>query len=230
MAKKGLCGIEVENSPPGMTPDTSRKNMKPPSPIQVLLAEYDPAWSNLAAKFTERLEALRPIIVMVHHIGSTAVPGLAAKPIIDLMPLVTDLADLDSVRHRVEALGFDWHGELGISGRRYCTLADGAGSRLAQLHFFQVNSEHVDRHVAFRDYLRAHPAAANEYEQEKRRAQRLYPNDPHLYASEKAAWIQETEAKALLWFSGWPIVSDIQKIPNDQPSPPTIDFTSPAPV
>jgi GrpB-like predicted nucleotidyltransferase (UPF0157 family) len=155
----------------------------------------------MAADHAERLRALGPIIVTVHHIGSTSVPGLAAKPIIDLMPLVTDLADLDRDRLRVEALGYGWHGEFGIQGRRYCTLSDEAGARIVQLHFFRADSPQVERHIAFRDYLRAHPEAAGAYEKEKRRARDLYPNDSHAYTDEKAAWIRETEAKAVVWFA-----------------------------
>lgn len=154
----------------------------------------------MAAGYAEGLRVLGSIIVAVHHIGSTAVPGLAAKPIIDLMPLVTDLTSLDRERLRVEALGYDWHGELGISGRRYCTLSSEAGMRIVQLHFFQADSPEVWRHIAFRDYLREHPDVAAAYDGEKRRARDLHPNDSHAYTDEKSAWIRDMEAKALIWF------------------------------
>jgi GrpB-like predicted nucleotidyltransferase (UPF0157 family) len=173
-----------------------------PPPIPVILAAYDPEWPRLAADHSRRLQALGSAIVIVHHIGSTSVPGLAAKPIIDLMPIVSDLAELDRLRERVEALGYGWHGELGIAGRRYCTLDDQAGLRAVQLHIFQVNSPHVERHIALRDYLRAHPEIARAYENEKRRAQNLYPEDSHRYGDEKAAWIRDAEVKALDWYAG----------------------------
>jgi GrpB-like predicted nucleotidyltransferase (UPF0157 family) len=73
---------------------------------------------------------------------------------------------------------------------------------IVQLHFFNADSPQVERPIALRDYLRAHPHAARAYEIEKRRARDLHPNDSHAYTDEKAAWIRETEAKALLWFSG----------------------------
>ena len=173
----------------------------PIQPIPVIMAAYNPDWPQMAAGYAEQLRVLGPVLVTVHHIGSTAVPGLAAKPIIDLMPLVTDLADLDRERGRIEALGYDWLGELGIPGRRYCKRDDATGTRIVQLHFFQADSPHVERHIAFRNYLRAHPEVARAYETEKRRARDLHPDDSHAYTDEKAAWVQKTEATALIWFA-----------------------------
>jgi len=172
-----------------------------PPPIPVVLAAYDPEWPRIAALHAERLRVLGSVLLVVRHIGSTSVPGLAAKPIIDLMPLVTDFADLDRERLQIELLGYSWHGELGISGRRYCALSDPAGRRIVQLHFFEADSPHAKRHLAFRDYLRSHPDAAGAYEKEKHRARDLHPNDSHAYADEKAAWIRDAEAKALIWFA-----------------------------
>jgi GrpB-like predicted nucleotidyltransferase (UPF0157 family) len=172
-----------------------------PAPIQVILAAYNPKWPETAVIYAERLRVLGSTLVTVHHIGSTSVPGLAAKPIIDLMPVVTDLTELDQKRPCVEALGYDWHGEYGLSGRRYCTLSDEAGVRIAQLHFFNAGSSHVERHIALRDYLCAHPDIAHAYELEKRRARELHPNGSHAYTDQKAAWIRDAESKALSWFA-----------------------------
>jgi GrpB-like predicted nucleotidyltransferase (UPF0157 family) len=173
-----------------------------PPPIPVFLAPYDAAWPEMAAKHAARLRTLGPTLVAVHHIGSTSVPGLSAKPIIDLMALVTDLDDLDRKRSLVEALGWSWHGELGIKGRRYCALCDEGSVRTAQLHIFASDSPHVVRHLAFRDYLRAHRQVAHAYEEEKRRARDLHPNDSHAYTHEKDAWIRGVEGDALSWFGG----------------------------
>ncbi len=171
-----------------------------PPPIRVVLAAHDPEWSRMAESHADHLRVLGSVLLAVHHIGSTSVPGLAAKPIIDLMPLVTDLADLDRERRRVERLGYEWHGELGVPGRRYCTLSDSAGLRVVQLHCFEADSSQVRRHISFRDYLRAHPKAASAYEHEKHRAQALHPNDSHAYTDEKNAWIRKVETEALTWF------------------------------
>ena len=170
-------------------------------PISVILAAHNPEWPRTAGTHAERLQVLGANLETVHHIGSTSVPGLIAKPIFDLMPVVTSLTRLDEQRQHVEVLGYRWHGEHGISGRRYCTLDDEAGVRTVQLHFFKEDSPHVERHIAFRDYLRAHPDEANAYAIEKRRAQNLHPTNSHAYADEKDKWIRAAEAKALIWAS-----------------------------
>ena len=170
-------------------------------PIPVVLAQYDSEWPHLAKNLAEQLQVLGSCLVTVHHIGSTAVPGLTAKPTIDLMPIVTELAVLDAQHTCIEALGYKWHGEYGISGRRFCTLSDESGRRIAHLHFFTASSPHVERHIAFRDYLRAHPNVATAYEMEKRRVRDLHPDDTRAYADEKAAWVSKMESDALTWFA-----------------------------
>src|SRR5262249_39659039 len=154
-------------------------------PISVVLAPYDASWPQAAAEYAASLRALGPTLVDIHHIGSTAVPGLAAKPIIDLLPLVGNLADLDSQQTFVEALGYMWHGEYGLPGRRFCTLSDVRGIRLVHLHFFETSSPLPQRHLAFRDYLRAHPDVAAAYEAEKYRARACHPDNSHAYSEEK---------------------------------------------
>lgn len=170
-----------------------------PPPIRVELVPYDATWPAMAAEFMSQLRALGGFIVEVHHFGSTSVPGLSAKPIIDLMPVVASLSELDRRQPDVVALNFEWHGEFGMAGRRYCTLNDGDGRRIAQLHFFEAGSSHVVRHLAFRDYLRAHLETARAYEKEKRRARDLHPDDSHAYTEAKDAWIRQIEARALIW-------------------------------
>jgi GrpB-like predicted nucleotidyltransferase (UPF0157 family) len=171
-----------------------------PNPFPVHFVDYDPDWPRQAQERIARLRVLEPVMVAAHHIGSTAVPGMIAKPIIDLMPLVTDLAALDQERAAVEALGYRWHGEYGIPGRRYCTR-DVGERRMAQLHFFTMGSHEAHRHLAFRDYLRTHPGAASAYAAVKRRARDQHPGDSHAYGAAKRPWIDQTEALALAWYS-----------------------------
>jgi GrpB-like predicted nucleotidyltransferase (UPF0157 family) len=171
-----------------------------PAMHAVIIVPYDRSWVERAADETSQLaEALSSNLARIEHFGSTSVPGLAAKPIIDLMPLVVSLDDLDCNSAAIEMLGFAWHGEFGIKGRRFCTKTGPNGVRLVNLHCFQVDSSEVERHLAFRDYLRAHPAVAREYEIEKHRAAALHPNDSRAYNDEKWAWVERVEADALKW-------------------------------
>ncbi|MBS1601442.1 MAG: GrpB family protein, partial [Bacteroidetes bacterium] len=134
------------------------------------------------------------------HIGSTSVPGLGAKPVIDLLPIVRSLEQLDDQQQLIKALGYEWRGAFGISGRRYCPLTGPTGERLVHLHFFQEGAAHILRHLAFRDYLLSHPEVVKGYEAEKRRAAALHPTDSLAYNDEKAAWVQKHEKDAVEWY------------------------------
>jgi GrpB-like predicted nucleotidyltransferase (UPF0157 family) len=173
-------------------------------PIKVELLPHDPNWSQLAGTEARLLaETLRPNMLIVHHIGSTAIPGIRAKPILDLMPVIHSLAELDKCQGKVKALGYDWWGEFGLPGRRYCTKSDRkTGHRTVQLHCFEDGSTEITRHLAFRDYLRSNPKLAAEYDRMKSDCQRRHPNDSHAYSDCKEAWIRSAEAEALKWHQG----------------------------
>jgi GrpB-like predicted nucleotidyltransferase (UPF0157 family) len=113
-----------------------------PAPIPVELRPYTPEWDRAAAREAERLSgALGENLIAVHHIGSTAIPGIIAKPILDLLPVVGNLSLLDDSREALEAIGYEWWGEYGLAGRRYCTCEDPAtGRRKVQLHCYREGS------------------------------------------------------------------------------------------
>ena len=101
-------------------------------------------------------------LVDIHHIGSTSVPGLQAKPIIDIMPVVKDIDKIDSFNKQMEGLGYESMGEFGMKGRRY--FRKGGDDRTHQVHVFQVdNKEDIHRHLAVRDYLRTHDEEMKKY-------------------------------------------------------------------
>ena len=141
------------------------------------------------------------IVVEIHHIGSTAIPGIQAKPTVDLMPLVTSLSNLDTREAAICALGYEWRGEFGIPGRRYLSLmSSDRRKRLFNVHCFEASMPDVNRHLAFRDYMRAHPERAKAYEAEKFRARGLQPDDTLAYSQEKGPWIVAAEREALAWY------------------------------
>lgn len=169
--------------------------------MRIVLVPHDPAWARMARAEGRRLaRAIGPGLIAVHHIGSTAIPGIRAKPIVDLLPEVTSLAVLEGARRRLEALGYEWMGAFGIRGRRYLRRDGPDGPRLFNVHGFAMGTPGLERHFAFRDFLRANPARARAYEAAKRRARALHPDDVEAYNRAKEPWIKATEAEALAWY------------------------------
>ncbi len=124
---------------------------------------HDPRWAARYAETAARVAAvLAPLPLTLHHIGSTAVPGILAKPIIDMLGEVESLAVLDAAAPRLVAIGFEALGDYGIPGRRYFRLSE-AGVRSHHLHVFAAAAPQVAQHLAFRDYLIEHPAVAAAY-------------------------------------------------------------------
>ena len=168
---------------------------------RVTLELHNPEWARMASAEAARLKAaLGDVLVTVHHMGSTSIPGIAAKPTVDLMPTVRDVAALDARRSDVEALGYLWRGEFGISDRRYCVL-EREGKRVFHTHFFLDGHANVSRQLLFRDYLRAHRAEALAYEAIKREAAAAHPWDSTAYNDHKSGWIRACQERAEAWAS-----------------------------
>ena len=161
---------------------------------------HDPAWSTKFEAEAERIaEAVGEAVVRIHHIGSTAIPQTKAKPIIDILMEVTSLEVLDQKAPMLEALGYEVMGEFGIPDRRYFRLDDSDGTRTHQIHAFEAGVPNIVRHVAFRDYMRAHPSVAEEYGALKERLANAHPHDRIVYIDGKDAFVKEHERRALLW-------------------------------
>ncbi len=165
--------------------------------MKVFIEPYERAWSDFAEAEIDRWKtALGDALLEVHHIGSTAVPGLAARPVIDLLPEFA--LPMDDHRAAVEAMGYDWLGEYGLAGRRYCRRDDPeSGRRQVQAHCYALHDPAVRRHLAFRDALRADPLLASGYESRKRHCASLHHDDSVAYGDCKSGWIDTVEARAL---------------------------------
>lgn len=161
---------------------------------------HRPEWKRRYAHEAEQIMcALSNMTAALHHIGSTAIPNIAAKPIIDILMEVDDLNDLDLRSQAMEHLGYEVMGEFGIPGRRYFRKNDATGIRTHQIHAFETGSTGALRHLAFRDYMIAHPAAAQDYGELKVQLAQEHPDDFEAYMAGKDAFIQEHEARAIAW-------------------------------
>ena len=165
----------------------------------IRVTAYNPAWPAAYEKEARQIrKALDGLLVEIHHIGSTAVPGLMAKPVIDILPVVRDIEMVDARNPAMEALGYECMGEFGIPGRRY--FRKGGNDRTHQVHVFAADSrEEINRHLAVRDYLRAHPNVAAEYGRLKAALAARFPEDIDGYCDGKDGFVKRLEAVALHW-------------------------------
>jgi GrpB-like predicted nucleotidyltransferase (UPF0157 family) len=162
---------------------------------------HDPNWRRCFEHEAALLRAaLGDCLVAMHHIGSTAVPGILAKPTIDILVETTGLSAIDDRSSAMETLGYDVRGAYGIEGRRYFSKKTAPVG--FHVHVFERGSPHLTRHLAFRDYLIAKPELARAYSDLKRSLSdeegRLVPD----YVARKHAFVVEVEAAAIAWTGG----------------------------
>lgn len=164
---------------------------------KIVVVPHDPAWGRaFAAEARVIRAALGENCLAVYHIGSTAVEGLWAKPILDLLPVVRELGAVDDRRDALTALGYEYLGEFGIPGRRY--LRKGGDERTHQVHIFQAEDRrNIVRHLAVREYLRCRPEARAAYGELKRALAARFPDDIEGYCDGKDAFVRDLEARAL---------------------------------
>lgn len=144
--------------------------------------------------------AVAPMRIELHHVGSTAIPGILAKPIIDLLGEVQKLTDVDVWTTSLEVLGYEAMGSYGIDGRRYFRKNSAAGKRTNHLHVFETGSPHLIRHIAFRDYLLAHPVVAHTYSQLKAKIIEGAEGSWDKYLEGKDPFLRRVEADAVDWY------------------------------
>jgi len=169
--------------------------------MRVVVVEHDPAWRDEFEEESQRIaRVLGDRVLRLHHIGSTAIPGIFAKPVIDLLMEVENIVELDANSGAMEGLGYESMGEFGIPGRRYFRRNNAVGDRTHQVHAFESRSPEIIRHLAFRDYMIAHWSEAQAYGDLKRNLAREFPEDIQGYMKGKDPFIKEHEARALVWW------------------------------
>lgn len=176
----------------------------------VMVVDYRPHWRERFAQEQARiLAAATDLIPQIEHIGSTSVVGLAAKPVIDMMPGVPSLAAFDAANGpaRLAELGYTYRPDYEdtLPERRYFIQGtdnpEHPEGRWFQVHLVELGGAFWRRHLAFRDYLRTHPAERDAYGAFK---QQIAPDHAttHTYADAKDAFVKEMEARAMAWAGG----------------------------
>ncbi len=167
---------------------------------KIEVVPHDPRWRDaFEAEAKHVTAALGENIVAVHHIGSTAIPNIHAKPVVDLLVEVRDIAEVDGRSSALESLDYEVMGEYGIPGRRYFRKDNREGIRTRNLHVFEAGSAEAERHLAFRDYMIAHPADAQRYSELKRKLAEEHPQSPDEYMDGKDGFIKEIDRRAARW-------------------------------
>ena len=162
----------------------------------IRVVDYDPKWRDaFEAIRVEVAAALGPIALSIEHVGSTAVEGLPAKPIIDIDVIIADYDTFDEARVRLATAGYCHQGDLGLADRHAFRYEGKVHLMAHHLYVCPAHSAELRRHLAFRDYLRSHDDARDWYGEVKRLAARLHPEDIEGYLAAKGPCIEEILAR-----------------------------------
>ena len=159
---------------------------------RIAVVSYKARWEKDFLDLRDGIEkALGALAVGIEHVGSTAVKGLSAKPVIDIDAVIEERSRLAEAIARLAEAGYRHEGDLGIAGREaFCYEGE---KRLPEHHLYVCarDSEELRRHLAFRDFLRSHPEAAREYGRIKEEGADLYPCDMEGYIRHKSPFIEK---------------------------------------
>jgi GrpB-like predicted nucleotidyltransferase (UPF0157 family) len=170
------------------------------SKIQVV--PYDPAWPHLFQKKAQKIaETLGSNCITIHHVGSTAIPGLWAKPIIDMIPVVKDIFLVNQKVNAMQELGYIAKGEHGMLFRRYFQRTDPLPA--CNVHVYEEGSGEIERLTLFRDYLNQHDNYKQRYAALKRNLSDIH-SDITKYTLAKEALINEIDVQT--GFKGYRMV------------------------
>ena len=161
----------------------------------IVIADYDPHWPEHFEVLRSRIApVLGPLAAAIDHVGSTAIPGLAAKPIIDIDVLLYSTADLPGAITRLATLGYQHKGDLGVPGRE--AFRPPPNDLPHHLYVCAPPCREYTRHITFRDHLRTHPEDAHAYERLKRTLAVEHRNDREAYNQAKTEFVEAALRRA----------------------------------
>jgi GrpB-like predicted nucleotidyltransferase (UPF0157 family) len=176
-------------------------NERIPTEGSVEVFDYDPEWPIIFEK--EKAMILNTIgnkVVAIEHVGSTAVPGLGAKPIIDIIVGIRHLSDAKDCVEPLRNIGYEYvpEYEASIPERRYFRKGpSNVPNQHYHLHIVEHNSDFWKCHLLFRDYLRTHPNTASEYHKLKKKLAATYGSNREAYTEAKTSFIESIVSKAI---------------------------------
>lgn len=173
--------------------------------VEIEISQYDARWPGMFAKYASDIRsATGDVVLRVDHIGSTSVPGLAAKPIVDLQLALDDWSSFEPLRRGIEAIGYEFHPDNPDTRKRYFTLEQD-GTRLVNLHARLFAEFSAQAALLFRDYLRVEASARHRYEEAKRHlaSQPWASVDDYADAKGDIIWTLLREADMWGWSARW---------------------------
>ena len=168
---------------------------------QVIIVDYNPQWPHMYEEERARIQdAIGDCLIDIQHVGSTSIPGLSAKPILDIMPVIREISLVASCVKPLEVLGYAYFGENGIPGRHYFRKPTGITTKphLVHLHILEKGHDQWAMMLLFRDYLRLHPESALQYDVLKRELAEKYGFDRVGYTDAKESFVRSIIRAAVL--------------------------------
>ena len=159
---------------------------------KVIVLPYDKAWESAFEAIKAEIQtALGDLMLGIEHVGSTSVKGMSAKPCIDIDVVIRDYSVFDAVVQKLDAIGYIHEGDLGIQDREAFKYADKPHLMTHHLYVCPRDSEELQRHIVFRDFLRKNPEAVKKYSRVKETAAQLFPDSIDQYIEYKSPCIEE---------------------------------------
>lgn len=165
--------------------------------MKIRLTDYSEKWAHAFEQEAAFLQTIfKEEMLQIEHFGSTAVAGMKAKPVIDMLCIVKSIEHVDTFNEQMSQLGYDVAGEWGIAGRRL--FRKGGEERTHHIHFYEIGHPEIARHLIFRDYLKVHPQEVAAYSNFKQQLATRYETTSE-YSPAKKQFVSEMEKNALRW-------------------------------